>query len=145
MKKILAGIVAIIISIASVSVPVMATDSATTFGVETAVLKSCNSGGSQGIFCVLNMVVDILSGIIGVLGVLGITIMGVQYLTAGGNEERMKKSKKRLIEIIIGLVAYVAGYAVLKWLIPDFNTNSSGSSSMIIIETALSSLCNVFF
>jgi hypothetical protein len=57
---------------------------------------------------------------IGVLGVLGITVVGIQYLTAGGSEEQTRKAKRRLFEIIIGLVGYVLIYALLKFLMPSF-------------------------
>ena len=55
---------------------------------------------------------------VGILGVIGITIVGIQYLTAGGNEEKTRKAKRRMFEIVIGLVVYVVFYAFLKWLMP---------------------------
>lgn len=69
---------------------------------------------------ILKMVVNILSIGVGILGVLGITITGIQYLTAGGSEEKTKKAKRRMFEIILGLVAYVLIYAFLQWLLPGF-------------------------
>ena len=38
--------------------------------------------------------------------------------TAGGSEEKTRKAKRRMFEIVIGLVAYVVLYAFVKWLIP---------------------------
>ena len=55
---------------------------------------------------------------IGILGVIGITIVGIQYLTAGGSEEKTRKAKRRMFEIVIGIVAYVLLYWFLKWLLP---------------------------
>ena len=67
---------------------------------------------------------------IGILGLIGILIVGTQYLTAGGNEEKTKKAKRRMFEIVIGLVAYVVLYSFLRWLLPNFNgTNLPSSSS----------------
>lgn len=83
--------------------------------VETAILDGCQE--PEGI---LNLVVDIMTVGIGVLGVIGITVVGIQYLTAGGSEEKVRKSKRRMFEIIIGLVAYVVLYAALRWLLPSF-------------------------
>ena len=59
---------------------------------------------------------------IGILGVIGISITGIQYLTAGGSEEKTRKAKRRMFEIVIGLVAYVLIYAALKWLLPSFGS-----------------------
>ena len=67
---------------------------------------------------ILNTVIDIMTIGIGILGVIGISVVGIQYLTAGGSEEKTRKAKRRMFEIVIGLVAYVILYAVVKWLMP---------------------------
>ncbi len=93
--------------------------------VETAIIgeggQFCNDrdGGVKG---VLMIVVNILTVGVGVLGVVGITVVGLQYLTAGGSEEKTRKAKRRLFEIVIGLVAYVMIYAILRWLLPGFGS-----------------------
>lgn len=81
---------------------------------------SCDDGKGSSITHILNLVIDILTIGVGILGVIGITVVGIQYLTAGGNEEKTRKAKRRMFEIIIGLVAYVLIYAVLNWLVPNF-------------------------
>ena len=88
--------------------------------VSTAILGNgcvCDKNGSSVIH-ILSLVVDIMSIGIGILGVIGITIVGIQYLTAGGSEEKTRKAKRRMFEIVIGIVAYVLLYAFLKWLLP---------------------------
>ena len=77
----------------------------------------------EGIKCLINTAVDIMTVGVGILGVIGIMIFGIQYLTAGGNEERTRKAKRRLFEIVIGMVCYVLIYAVLKWLLPGFKAS----------------------
>ena len=90
------------------------------FAAETAILHD-NNGNSLDIQGVIMLVVNILSVLIGVVGVIGIVVVGIQYMTAGGNEEKTRKAKRRLFEIVIGLAAYAAGYALLSWLLPNFN------------------------
>lgn len=89
--------------------------------VSTAILGSggcvCDNNGSS-VIRILGLVVDIMSIGIGILGVIGITIVGIQYLTAGGSEEKTRKAKRRMFEIVIGIVAYVLLYWFLKWLLP---------------------------
>ena len=82
---------------------------------------SCDDGKGSGVSDILNLVVDIMTIGIGILGLIGISVVGIQYLTAGGNEEKAKKAKRRMFEIVLGLAAYVLLYAVLKWLLPGFN------------------------
>ena len=67
------------------------------------------------------MVVNIMSVGIGILAVIGISVSGIQYLTAGGNEEKTRKAKRRIFEIIIGIAIYVLIFALLQWLLPGFN------------------------
>ncbi len=96
----------------------------TKFAAETAILHH-EDGTSLDISGVLELVVDILSIVVGVAGVIGIVIVGIQYLTSTGNEEKTRKAKRRLFEIIIGVAAYAVGYAVLKWLLPTFGSSGS--------------------
>ncbi|MBR2994160.1 hypothetical protein IKF43_02090 [Candidatus Saccharibacteria bacterium] len=77
---------------------------------QTAILKVDN------IEDLLQLIVDILVIGIPILGIIGITIVGIQYLTAGGDETKTRKAKRRMLEIIIGLVAYVVIFALLQWL-----------------------------
>lgn len=92
--------------------------------VSTAILGdgcSCDGGQGESINNILQLVVNILSVGIGVLAVIGIVVVGIQYLTAGGNEEQTRKAKRRLLEIVIGVAAYILIYAILRWLLPGFS------------------------
>ena len=99
--------------------------------VNTAVLgdggKACDNGGGSSIVDILQLIINILSVLIGVLAAIGVAVTGVQYLTAGGNEEKTRKAKRRLFEIVIGVAAYVLLYVFLNWLIPSFNGTGSGN------------------
>ena len=82
---------------------------------------SCDNGQGSSVTDTLTLVLDILTGLVGIVAVIGITVVGIQYLTAGGSEEKTRKSKRRLFEIVLGVVAYVAIYILLKWLLPGWN------------------------
>lgn len=85
-------------------------------GVNTAIIE-CGDNES-GIGHILGLVVGIMSVLVGILGVIGITVVGIQYLTARGNEEQTRKAKRRMLEIVIGLIAYVLIAALIGWLMP---------------------------
>lgn len=109
--------------ISPVSTPVYAATPAANFGADAAILTTCankEDGSGSGIKCVIELVVNILSVLVGIVGVIGVVIVGIQYLTAGGNEEQTRKAKRRLFEIIIGIVAYAAIYALIRFLLPNF-------------------------
>ena len=84
-------------------------------GAETSLIECGESGGVDFL---LLLVVRILVGLIGTLGVIGIVISGIQYLTAGGNEAQVTKAKNRLMNVVIGLIAYGLITVFLNWLIP---------------------------
>ena len=125
MKKFLISAVAFILGLSVCTQPVFATTAPETFGVEAAILKDCASKADDadggGIICILEFVIDIMTIGVGILATIGIGVAGIQYLTAGGNEEKTRKAKRRLFEIILGLAVYVAIYAILQWLLPGFN------------------------
>ena len=104
--------------------PAMAADQQGDKGVETTILKGCGEKAEgengEGIKCVLSLVIDIMAVGVGVLGILGIVISGIQYITAGGNEQQTVKAKRRIFEVVIGLVVFALMWAVLRWLLPSF-------------------------
>ena len=126
MKRIIAIITTIIISLSSLNTYAYATDNlqVNKFAkTETAFLSSCGEKDSyDGVICIFNLVADILTIGVGVFGVLSITIVGIQYLTAGDNEEKVRTAKRRLLEIVIGVAAYVVAYSLLKFLLPNFGS-----------------------
>ena len=109
----------LIIAMAVVSLTVFSSQVMAANGVETAILTDCGQS-DDGVMCLLKLTVDIMSIGIGILGLIGISISGIQYLTASGNEEQVRKSKKRMLDISIGLAAYAVLYALLRWLLPSF-------------------------
>ncbi len=95
------------------------------FGIETAILSECGEkvnpdGEDDGsaIFCVLNIVLNVLTYGVGIAGTLGIIISGVQYLTARDNEQQVTKAKSRIINIVIGLAVYAVMWGFLQWILP---------------------------
>lgn len=89
---------------------------------QAAILTGCageENGKGGGIACVIRLVVNILTILVGIAGVIGIVVVGIQYITAGGNEEQTRKAKRRLFEIILGLVAYAGVYGLAQWLLPS--------------------------
>ncbi len=124
MKKIIALIVAMI-CVVGANIPVVALEPAGVLGAtdekKTNILNDCGEKtGKESITCVLKLVVTILGIGVGILGVIGISVSGIQYLTAGGSEEKTRKAKRRIYEIVIGLALYAVIYFALQWLLPGF-------------------------
>lgn len=60
--------------------------------------------------------------LLGVLVVVGASAMlvfaGVEYVASADNPERVKSAKQKIINVIIGIIAFFFMYAFLQWLIP---------------------------
>ena len=126
MKRIITAIIAIILGGFMVTAPVFAeacTCADGSKGVKTAILGdenhcSCDNGSGSSVVHIFKLVINILSAAVGIVAAIGITIVGIQYLTAGGSEEKTRKAKRRMFEIVIGIIIYVLLYALLDWLLP---------------------------
>ena len=89
-----------------------------------------------GVFMLLNLIIDILTFGIAIAATIGVAVSGITYLTAKDNEQQTTKAKRRIYEIVIGLVAYAVLYAALKFLLPGgFNSNQTCAKT---IDTTIS-------
>ncbi len=138
LSKTLAVITAFIMSLSLLPTTLNPSPAYAADKAQTAILTNCRdeeNGGGEGIKCVVLLVVNILSVLVGIVGVIGIVIVGIQYLTAGGNEEQTRKAKRRLFEIVIGIALYVLIAVLLNWLLPGFDASrdaTTNSTSLII-------------
>ncbi len=63
---------------------------------------------------------QIISSILGILGFIffGLTLYaGFTWMTAGGNEEKIKKAKKIITSSIIGLIIVITAYSISRFII----------------------------
>ncbi|MDO4746958.1 MAG: hypothetical protein Q4A70_01255 [Candidatus Saccharibacteria bacterium] len=115
------------------------TFAATCSGVETSLIE-CEGGGDAGIWHILILTVEILSIGIGITALIGILIFGVQYLTGGGDVARTTKAKRRMFEIVIGLVGWVLIYSICEWLMPGGKFNFTSNITNISLNFSKDSL-----
>lgn len=70
--------------------------------------KIANRIGSAG---------TIVLGFLGVIFLFFITYSGIQWMTAGGNEERITKARGRMTRAVVGLIIIVSAYALTAFVI----------------------------
>ena len=84
--------------------------------------KTFETGGSAesslGAIFVKGLQVTI--GLLGVVAVILIIYSGVLWMTAGGSEEQIKKSKKVIIQAIIGIIIITLTYAIIAFVLSFF-------------------------
>ena len=91
-------------------------------GVETAILTDCGSKAESddgsGIFCILNIVLQVLTYGVGIVATIGFVVSGIQYATARDDAGQLSRAKSRMINILIGLFLYASMWALLNFLLP---------------------------
>ena len=92
-------------------------------GTKTAILNKCGSQADDenggGIMCLLREGLNIMTYVVGALGFAAIVWCGILYLTAGDNEEQVKKAKRRIFEVIVGVALFILANAIVQWLTGD--------------------------
>ena len=78
------------------------------------------------------MLVNTVLGLLGILFIILIIVGGFQWMTAGGNEDAIKKAQSRIKNAVIGLVIIVSSYAIWntvdRYFITKINDNQSTNS-----------------
>lgn len=110
-KKVFAGL----LTIAAVAMPFVASavtvsNLGPTFGLGTADLEST----------VIKIVQWVL-GFLGLVAVIMILIGGFQWMTAGGNEEKVAGAKKIISAAVIGLIVILLAWAIVIFVVTQTN------------------------
>lgn len=85
---------------------------------------SCNIDPSAegleatGLWSIVLLAINILTGLVGVAALAGIVYGSVLYTSAGGNAEQTKKAMGIITNVVIGVIAFAAMFAFLNFLIP---------------------------
>ena len=64
--------------------------------------------------------IQYLLAFLGVVAVVVIVIGGFMWMTAGGNEDKVTKAKKTLIQGLIGLVIILLAFALITFVLDRF-------------------------
>lgn len=73
---------------------------------------------NNGIWAILMLVVNILTGAVAVAAIGGVAYAAVMYASAGGSVDQTKKAIGIIMNVVTGAVLYAIAWALLSWLIP---------------------------
>lgn len=68
-------------------------------------------------------IINIVLGLLALIAVIIILIGGFEWMTAGGNEEKVETAKKRLKYGVIGLVIIFLAYAIAAFVISNLSSD----------------------
>lgn len=93
--------------------------------------------GESGIVKMVKFVISVMTGAVVVAGTIGIIICGVLWMTARDNQTQVATAKRRLLEIVIGMVAWGLIAVLINFFIPqtEAKTNEDLSRSVETVKT----------
>jgi hypothetical protein len=119
MKKILSCLACLTLVVGFTSAILLPQTALAATDCETSIIKvNCAGADGQGIWDVINFILEMLTYAVGVLAVGAIAVAGVMYATASGNDERVKKAKTMILNTVIGLLAYALLFTITNFLVP---------------------------
>lgn len=87
-------------------------------GVQTSIINCNETDAKSGIFAILGMVLNILTFGVGIAATVGFIFCGYQYMTSKNEPAVIAKIKTRILNIMIGLLAYAMFWAIIALLLP---------------------------
>ena len=84
---------------------------------------------NQNIIQTLGNVLKWMLAAVGVLGVIAFVIAGIMYLTAAGDEDRIKLAKNAMTYAVMGIVVALIGLIVVTTASQIFGANPTGPTS----------------
>jgi len=85
--------------------------------------------GQADLTSTIAQIIRIALGFLGILAVIIILMGGFKWMTAGGNDDKVKDAKKLIISGIIGLVIVVSAFAIASFVITQITLATQGSLS----------------
>jgi len=79
----------------------------------------------------IGQIISYILAFLGVIFLVLVVISGIQWMTAGGNEEKVSKSRTRLVNATIGLAIVMAAYAIT-WFVVDKLQNSISEGGNVL-------------
>lgn len=88
--------------------------------------------GGPSVDSTIKLVVSILSFIVGVAAVIMIIIGGFKYITSSGDSNNIQSAKNTILYAIVGLVVAVLAQVLVRFVINQATTDSSGGESGVV-------------
>jgi Type IV secretion system pilin/Bacterial Ig-like domain len=100
---------------------------------DTTAVASASGLSTSSVFDILGTLINVVLGLLGAVFLLLVLYAGFLWMTAGGDEKKVDKARKMLIQATVGLIILLSAYAittfVINWLSGDGSNGGNGSSS----------------
>jgi len=77
----------------------------------------------------ITQIINVLLTLLGIVAVVIVLLGGFKWMTAGGNEDVIKKAKSRITSAVIGLVIVLFAYGITAFIFNNLPSNVTGGGS----------------
>jgi type IV secretory pathway VirB2 component (pilin) len=82
--------------------------------------------GEEDLSVVVINIVNLVLGFLALIAVIIVLIAGFEWMTAGGNDDKVKTAQKRLRYGLTGLVIIFLAYAIVRFVLSKLGSVSGG-------------------
>jgi len=91
-----------------------------------AVGTTAGISGGGGLTSMVGNLINIFLGFLGIVFLVLMLYAGFLWMTAGGEDEKVKKAKNIIFQAIIGLIVVVAAYAISTFIMSSLINATQG-------------------
>ncbi len=99
------------------------------FGLSEAAREGGLISGSGQPPSIQQVTGQIIGGVLAFVGVIFLILTiygGITWMTAGGNEEKIKKAKGLIVNSIIGVIIILAAYTIVNYIFASITATTTG-------------------
>ena len=74
-------------------------------------------GHNTDLMAVVNLIINVVLGLVGLVAVVMLILGGIQYTTSSGDAAKVKKAKDTILYGIIGLVVALLAFAIVNFVL----------------------------
>lgn len=92
-------------------------------------IQGAGLSANTSIGSIVATVIQAFLGLLGIIFIILILIAGYNWMTAAGDEEKVKKAKETLSRAIIGLIIIIAAYSITYFVFNNLGWGTDGGTT----------------
>ncbi len=87
--------------------------------------------GNEDIRTTIAKIIQVALSLLGIIMVVIVIYAGFEWMTAGGNEEKVTTAKNRLGQAVIGLLIVLSAYAITNFVVTNLYEKTTGQAYQV--------------